>query len=73
MHFHYKKAITLMFLWEIQRRGSSWQNRKYGRFRKDNKITVMMVHTVLKTGLTNGAVILLPLSPVTLTHKNTQR
>ena len=73
MHFHYKKAITLMFLWEIQRKGSSRQNRKYGRFRKDNKITLIMVHTVLKTGLTNGAVILFPLRPVTLTHKNTQR
>ena len=73
MHFHYKKTITLMFLWEIQCKGSSWQNRKYGRFRKDNKITVMIVYTVLKTGLTNGAVILLPLCPVTLTHKNPQR
>ena len=73
MHFHYKKTITLMFLWEIQCKGSSWQNRKYGRFRKDNKITVMMEYTVLKTGLTNGAVILLPLCPVTLTHKNPQR
>ena len=46
---------------------------KYGRFRKDNKITVMMVHTVLKTGLTNGAVILLPLCRATLTHKNPER
>ena len=61
-----------MFLWEIQCKGTSWQNRKYGRFRKD-KITVMMVHTVLKTGLTNGAVILLPLCPATLTHKNPER
>jgi len=73
MHFHYKKAITLMFLWEIQCKGSSWQNRKYGIFRKDNKMTLMMVDTVQKAGLTNGAVILFRLCPVTLTHKNPQR
>ena len=72
MHFHYKKAVTLMFLWEIQCKGTSWQKRKWGRFRKDNKMTVMMAHTVPKAGLTNGAVILLPLCPATLMHKNPQ-